>query len=163
MGPDRLLDSAARPLQTDANRCQLQGVIGANSPNSGLKKRHNHRFVNISRHFMKTVTTLSSNSLTSVTAFQKRELSQILDVYGRLVLAGQARDYGIGMYRNEAVFAIYRRHAEQPTWRIMKTPALARAQGAYSVIGGEGQMLKRGRELSQVLSVFDKRRFQIVS
>jgi len=96
-------------------------------------------------------------------ALVRREMDSILDVYGRLVLAGEAKDYAIGMYRDHAVFAIFRRHAETPTWRITKTPALSNAQGAYAVLGSEGQVLKRGRELSQVLSVFDKRRFQIVS
>ncbi|MEO0608780.1 MAG: DUF2794 domain-containing protein [Pseudomonadota bacterium] len=96
-------------------------------------------------------------------AFVRREMDVILDVYGRLVLVGEAKDYAIGMYRDHAVFAIFRRHAETPTWRITKTPALANAQGAYAVLGSEDQVLKRGRDLKTVLSVFDRRKFQIVS
>ena len=95
-------------------------------------------------------------------AFVRREMDAILDIYGRLVLIGEAKDYAIGMYRDHAVFAVFRRHAETPTWRITKTPALANAQGAYAVLGGEGQVLKRGRDLKAVLTVFDRRRFQIV-
>ncbi|MEM1087535.1 MAG: DUF2794 domain-containing protein [Pseudomonadota bacterium] len=98
----------------------------------------------------------------SKTAFHRTELSLILDVYGRLVMAGEAKDYGIGMEKDEAVFAIYRRHAENPTWTVIKTPKLANAQGAYAVQGSQGQVLKRGRDLKQVLSVFDRKRFQIV-
>ena len=96
------------------------------------------------------------------TAFHRSELSLILDVYGRLVMAGEAKDYGIGMGKDEAVFAIYRRHAEHPTWTILKSPRLAKAQGAYSVQGSQGQVLKRGRDLKQVLSVFDRKRFEVV-
>ncbi|MEM1390487.1 MAG: DUF2794 domain-containing protein [Pseudomonadota bacterium] len=96
------------------------------------------------------------------TAFHRSELSLILDVYGRLVMAGEAKDYGIGMGKDEAVFAIYRRHADHPTWTILKTPRLANAQGAYSVQGSQGQVLKRGRDLKQVLSVFDRKRFEVV-
>lgn len=95
-------------------------------------------------------------------AFVRREMDAILDIYGRLVLIGEAKDYAIGMYRDHAVFAVFRRHAETPTWRITKTPALANAQGAYAVLGGEGQVLKRGRDLKTVLTVFERRRFQIV-
>ncbi|MEL7546293.1 MAG: DUF2794 domain-containing protein [Pseudomonadota bacterium] len=96
-------------------------------------------------------------------AFVRREMDAILDIYGRLVLVGEAKDYAIGMYKDHAVFAVFRRHAETPTWRITKTPALANAQGAFAVLGSENQVLKRGRDLKTVLSVFDRRRFQVIS
>ena len=35
-------------------------------------------------------------------AFQKAEMQPILDVYGRLVIAGEARDYAIGMEKDIA-------------------------------------------------------------
>lgn len=111
---------------------------------------------------MRSVTKLRDKAQALNTVFDRTEMSQILDVYGRLVMAGEAKDYAIGMYPQEAVFAIFRRHAEQPTWRVLKTPALARAQGAFAVMGGQGQILKRGRELKQVLSVFSARRFELI-
>jgi hypothetical protein len=98
----------------------------------------------------------------TVVAFHRTELQQILDVYGRLVIEGEARDYAIGMERDLAIFAIFRRHAESPTWRVEKEPALAARQGQYSVRGAAGQVLRRGRDLQQVLKVFDRRRFSIV-
>ena len=94
--------------------------------------------------------------------FHKSELQPILDVYGRLVMSGEARDYAIGMEKDQAVFAIFRRHSERPNWRIEKQPALANQQGQYVVYGHEGQVLKRGRELKQVLRVFETRRFTVV-
>lgn len=95
-------------------------------------------------------------------AFHKSELQPILDVYGRLVIAGEARDYAIGMERNEAIFEIYRRASEQPSWRIEKAPALRNRQGQYAVFGSVGQVLKRGNDLRQVLRVFDRKRFSVV-
>ena len=77
-------------------------------------------------------------------------------------MAGEARDYAIGMHRDVAIFAIFRRHAEHPTYRIEKQPHLAQMQGQYVVYGSGGQVLRRGRELAQVLKVFDKRRFRVV-
>lgn len=111
---------------------------------------------------MGTVTQITGPAMAPKIAFQRAEMSLILDVYGRLVMSGQAKDYAIGMYKDQAVFAIFRRHADHPTWRVMKTPALARAQGAYAVLGTQGQVLKRGRELDQVLKVFETRRFVLV-
>lgn len=95
-------------------------------------------------------------------AFQKDEMRPIMDVYGRLVMSGAARDYAIGMEPDVAIFAIFRRHAESPTWRIEKEPALAMRQGQYAVYGSAGQVLRRGRDLRQVLRVFDSRRLTLV-
>ena len=95
-------------------------------------------------------------------AFHKTEMRPILDVYGRLVMAGEARDYAIGMHKDHAIFAIFRRHAENPTWRIEKQPQLANMQGQYVVYGQAGQVLRRGRDLQQVLRVFDRKRFTVV-
>ena len=111
---------------------------------------------------MGTVTRLSKNTGAVKIAFQRSEMSSILDVYGRLVMAGEARDYAIGMYRDRAVFAIFKHHAERPTWRVVKTPGLAQAQGAFAVHGSQDQVLKRGRDLGQVLKVFAARRFSVV-
>ncbi|MEL7040379.1 MAG: DUF2794 domain-containing protein [Pseudomonadota bacterium] len=111
---------------------------------------------------MRPVTPLKKTRSKPKIAFQRPEMNLILDVYGRLVISGQAKDYAIGAHKDQAVFAIFRRHAETPTWTITKTPALARMQGAYSVHGAQGQVLKRGRDLKQVLSVFETRRFEIV-
>ncbi len=88
--------------------------------------------------------------------FDRRELTTILDLYGRFVAAGEWRDYGLDFGRDKAVFAIYRRTAEMPLYRIEKSPKLAQKQGAYAVIGAAGQILKRGHELSRVLAVFEK-------
>ena len=90
-------------------------------------------------------------------------MSSILDVYGKMVMAGQARDYGIGMFRDHAVFAIYRRTAEAPTWRIEKIPALRNQQGAYVVYGSQNQVLKRGHDIKSVLKVFETRKFEVIN
>ncbi len=111
---------------------------------------------------MTQVTPLRKKTAQAKIAFQRDEMSTILDVYGRLVMSGQARDYAIGAHKDQAVFAIFKQHTENPNWTILKTPALARMQGAYAVLGAQGQILKRGRDLKQVLSVFETRKFDIV-
>jgi len=94
--------------------------------------------------------------------FERAELQDILNVYGRMVVAGIWRDYAIGFSRVTATFDIYRRSSELPLYSITKTPHLARRQGAYAVFGMGGQVLKRGHDLKQVLKVFDRKRFQVV-
>ena len=89
-------------------------------------------------------------------AFDRRELQQILDLYGRKVAAGEWRDYAIDHLREKAVFSIFRRTAEVPLYRIEKDPKLARRQGLYSVIAATGLILKRGHDLANVLRVLDR-------
>lgn len=90
-------------------------------------------------------------------AFDRRELNALLDLYGRMVAAGEWRDYAIDFLKDVAVFSVFRRSSEVPLYRIIKDPALARKQGAYSIVAATGLILKRGPELSRVLRALDKR------
>ena len=92
-----------------------------------------------------------------VVTFDRRELNEILNLYGRKVAEGEWRDYAIDHLRDRAVFSIFRRASEVPLYRIEKDPKLARRQGAYSVIAATGLILKRGQDLAQVLRVLDRR------
>jgi hypothetical protein len=88
--------------------------------------------------------------------FDRRELDRILQLYGRMVAAGEWRDYAIDFLKDRAVFSVFRRASEVPIYRIEKDPHLARRQGAYSVISATGLILRRGHELDRVLRVLDK-------
>lgn len=90
-------------------------------------------------------------------AFHRTELSAILTLYGRMVAAGEWRDYGISFIRDVAVFSVFRRTAENPIYRIEKRPKLRLKQGQYQVVGMDGQILKRGNDLRQVLRVLDRK------
>ncbi|MBB4003747.1 hypothetical protein GGR03_002828 [Aurantimonas endophytica] len=89
-------------------------------------------------------------------SFDRAELSQILRIYGRMVSAGEWRDYAIDMLKERAVFSVFRRTSEMPLYRIEKNPKLARKQGAYQVVAAGGLIMKRGHDLANVLQVFDK-------
>ncbi len=93
----------------------------------------------------------------AVVAFDRRELSDILTVYGRKVAAGEWRDYAMDFCKEHAEFAVFRRSSEWPLYRIVKAPKNARKQGAYSVVTVTGLILKRGHDLRRVLEVFEKR------
>ena len=89
--------------------------------------------------------------------FQRRELDQILRIYGRMVAANEWRDYAIDHLPDRAVFSVFRRTSETPLYRITKTPALARKQGMWSVVSSAGTILRRGQDLTKVLTVFDSK------
>src|ERR1700750_675742 len=98
----------------------------------------------------------------AVVFFDRRELGQLLRLYGRQVAAGEWRDYAISGLKDAAVFSVFRRSSENPLYRIEKRPALARRQGAWAGIGQGGVILRRGHELDQVLRVFERARFNVV-
>ena len=89
--------------------------------------------------------------------FDRAELAVILGLYGRMVAAGEWRDYGMSFLRDVAVFSIFRRTAEHPIYRIEKRPRLRQRQGMYAVIGMDGQILKRGHDLKTVLRVLERK------
>lgn len=90
-------------------------------------------------------------------SFHRTELAQILGLYGRMVAAGEWRDYGISCLRDLAVFSVFRRTAENPLYQIEKRPALRQRQGQYALVGAEGQVLRRGHDLRQILAVLERR------
>jgi hypothetical protein len=106
---------------------------------------------------MNSLTPFPPYSAAEVVAFHRTELAVILSLYGRMVAAGEWRDYGISTLRDVAVFSVFRRTAENPLYRIEKRPKLRTRQGEYAVFGMEGQVLKRGHDLRAVLRVLERK------
>jgi len=94
--------------------------------------------------------------------FHRLELAPILSLYGRMVAAGEWRDYGISCLREVAVFSVFKRTAENPLYRIEKRPKLRSKQGMYALIGTQGQVLKRGHDLKSVLGMLERRLIRMV-
>ncbi len=111
---------------------------------------------------MQTPSGYPHGSAPAQVAFDRRELSVILSVYGRMVAAGEWRDYGISCLREMAVFSVFRRTAEHPLYRIEKRPRLRSRQGQYAVVGMDGQILKRGHDLKTVLRVLERKLIRVV-
>jgi len=89
--------------------------------------------------------------------FSRPELMQLLALYSRQVAAGEWRDYAMSFLRDRAIFSIFRRAAEYPLYRIEKQPRLRQRQGMYVLYGMDGQALKRGHDLAQVLRDLERK------
>ena len=94
--------------------------------------------------------------------FERAELMRILDLYGRMVAAGEWRDYAMDFDRQAATFAAFRRTAERPQARLEKRPALRAKQGMWTLFGEHGQVLKRGHDLANVLAPMERRLLKAV-
>ncbi len=98
----------------------------------------------------------------STVYFIRQELGLILNIYGRMVAAGQWHDYAIDHMKDYAVFSIFRRTSEMPLYSIMKEPGLAAKQGMWLIRGMNGQTLKRGKDLKTLLRYFDRQLIKAV-
>lgn len=98
----------------------------------------------------------------AIATFDRAELQRILELYGRMVAAGHWRDYGMWFDAEVAVFAAFRRSAEQPEVRIEKRPQLHLKQGAFALVSEHGMVVKRGHELHGVLAPLERRLMRLV-
>lgn len=94
--------------------------------------------------------------------FERKELTQILDLYGRMVAAGNWRDYAMDFTKDAACFHAFRRSAERAEYRIEKRPSLRNKQGQWCLFGEQGMILKRGHELGPVLAPLERKLMKIV-
>jgi hypothetical protein len=95
--------------------------------------------------------------------FARSELDRLFRFYGRMVAAGEWRDYALDALPDRALFSVYRRTSEAPLFQIEKRPDDARRQGAFSVKAVDGRVLRRGHDLARVLAVLEPKRMQIVA
>lgn len=90
-------------------------------------------------------------------SFDRAELGVILGLYGRMVAAGEWRDYALSCLRDMAIFSVFRRATETPLYRIEKHPRLRLRQGIYALVGMDGQVLRRGHDLRLVLHILERK------
>lgn len=96
------------------------------------------------------------------TFFERKEFESILNIYGKMVASGHWKDYAISASKEAATFAVFQKASERPIFRITKTPSLKQKQGAFAILSSQGQILKRGQELAQVLKYFEKKLIKLV-
>ena len=94
--------------------------------------------------------------------FHRTELNVIMSLYGRMVAAGEWRDYAISGLKDVAIFSVFRATAEYPLYRIEKRPKLRGKQGEYALIAQNGHVLKRGSDLKLVLRLLERKLMKIV-
>ena len=94
--------------------------------------------------------------------FNRTELQKIMNVYGGMVSAGIWRDYAFHAVGNKLGFAVFQRTTDRADYIIFKESNKASQQGAYSILGREGQVIKRGHDLEALLKFFNTKRMKLV-
>ena len=99
---------------------------------------------------------------TSPVFFDRQELSQILAVYSRKVMAGEWRDYAIETGAEGAVFSVFRRTWDGPAYRVVKVPPAGLEAETY-LVTDRGRVLRRGRALAPLLKVLERTSLHLVA
>ena len=91
--------------------------------------------------------------------FDRRELDEILRLYGRMVAANEWRDYAICSSPDSASFAVFKSAREYPQFVISKLgkgDGRGKAKAGRYVVTSRECRLCQGHSLDDVLAVFNK-------
>ena len=94
--------------------------------------------------------------------FNKKELGEILNLYGSMVSLGEWKDYAIFINKNIVGFNIYRKATENPLYQIIKNLNAKSKNQKYLIKDQAGSVLKNSRQLKSILEVISKKKLKLV-
>ena len=93
--------------------------------------------------------------------FNKKELGEILNIYGSMVSKGEWKDYAIFINKNVVGFDIYRKATEKPLFQIIKNLKSKIGQ-KYQLKDQQGKIIKNSDELKNIISILNKKNLRII-
>lgn len=93
--------------------------------------------------------------------FNKKELGEILNVYGAMVSKGEWKDYAIFINQNVVGFDIYRKATEKPLFQIIKN-LKSKVGQKYLLKDQSGKIIKYSSELKNIITVLNKRNLRLI-
>ncbi|MBI3441301.1 MAG: DUF2794 domain-containing protein [Proteobacteria bacterium] len=93
--------------------------------------------------------------LNGKTTFSRRELSQILSIYGARVQSGEWKDYAIDSLPDMAVFSIFRSSQEQPLYAVTKISSRSLIKPSQYAVYSGNKTLKQSVSLREVLEFLE--------
>ena len=94
--------------------------------------------------------------------FNKKELGEILNLYGSMVSVGEWKDYAIFINKNIVGFNIYRKATENPLYQIIKNLSFKSRNHKYSIRDQAGSILKKSNQLKNILEVIKSKKLKSV-
>ena len=93
--------------------------------------------------------------------FNKKELGEILNIYGSMVSKGEWKDYAIFINKNVVGFDIYRKATEKPLFQIIKNLKSKIGQ-KYQLKDQQGKIIKNSDELKNIISRLNKKNLRLI-
>jgi len=94
--------------------------------------------------------------LNGKTTFSRRELNQILSIYGARVQSGEWKDYAIDSLPDMAVFSIFRSSRESPLYSVTKISSRSLIKPSQYVVYSGNKSLKQSASLREVLAFLEE-------
>lgn len=93
--------------------------------------------------------------------FNKKELGEILNIYGSMVSKGEWKDYAIFINKNVVGFDIYRKATEKPLFQIIKN-LKSKVGQKYQLKDQQGKIIKNSDELKNIISILNKKNLRLI-
>jgi hypothetical protein len=93
--------------------------------------------------------------------FNKKELGEILNIYGSMVAKGEWKDYAIFINKNIVGFDIYRKATEKPLFQIIKN-LKSKVGQRYYLKDQFGEIVKYSDELKNILAILYKKNIRLI-
>ena len=94
--------------------------------------------------------------------FNKKEIGEILNIYGSMVSKGIWKDYAIFINKNIVGFDIYRKATEKPLFQIIKN-LKSKVGQKYLLKDQYGKIIKYSNELKNIISILHKKNLRLIT
>ena len=95
--------------------------------------------------------------------FNKQELQLILNLYAKMVSAGDWKDYGLSISKREINFNVYHRASEHPAYIITKNLKPKNENEKYFIKDTRNRVIKNSENLATLIKKKNWRIFKLVN
>ena len=100
---------------------------------------------------MKHLKLVINNNIKKDIFFNKRELQLILNLYAKMVSAGEWKDYGLSILKREVSFNVYHRSSDIPIYKITKNLSPKNKNEKYFIKNSNNQIIQNSNNLENLL------------
>ena len=100
---------------------------------------------------MKHLKLVINNNIKKDIFFNKRELQLILNLYAKMVSAGEWKDYGLSILKREVSFNVYHRSSDIPIYKITKNLSPKNKNEKYFIKNFNNQIIQNSNNLENLL------------
>ena len=95
--------------------------------------------------------------------FNKKELKLILNLYDKMVSAGDWKDYGLSISKKEVSFNVYHRASENPAYKITKNLNPKNENEKYLIKDSQNKTIKNSESLEKLITKIIWKKFKLVN
>ena len=95
--------------------------------------------------------------------FNKEDLQLILNLYAKMVSAGEWKDYGLSISKKEISFDVYYRTSDIPAYKISKNLSPKNENEKYIIKDSKNRIINKSQDLKVLIKKIVWKRFKLVN